>query len=43
VRSLLRPGAAPWSTFAAAVDELVEERRTAMREILEGDLKQLRE
>ena len=43
VRRLLRPGAAPWSTFATAVDELVDERRTAMREILEGDLKLLRE
>jgi hypothetical protein len=43
IRSLVKPGAEPWSTFAAAVDEVVDERRAAMREILEGDLKLLRE
>jgi len=43
VRSLVKPGEPPWSTFAAAVDELVGERREAMREILEGDLKLLRD
>jgi Calcineurin-like phosphoesterase len=43
LRTLLRPEAAPWATFAAAVDELVSERRTAMQKILEGELKLLRE
>jgi metallophosphoesterase superfamily enzyme len=39
----VKPGEPPWSTFAAAVDQLVGERREAMREILEGDLKLLRD
>jgi hypothetical protein len=43
IRSLVKPGAEPCSTFAAAVDEVVDERHAAMREILEGDLKLLRE
>ena len=43
VRSLVRPEAEPWSTFVAAVDELVSERRDAMRMILEGELELLRE
>ena len=43
VRSLVSPEAEPWSTFVAAVDELVSERRDAMRMILEGELELLRE
>jgi len=43
IRSLVKPGAAPWSAFARAVDEVVAERRATMKEILEGDLKLLRE
>jgi hypothetical protein len=43
IRSIVKPGTEPWSTFAAAVDELVSERREAMRKILEGELKLLRE
>ncbi len=43
IRSLVQPDAAPWSTFAVAVDGLVSERRETMREILEGDLALLRE
>jgi len=43
VRSLVEPGAEPWSTFVATVDELVSERREAMRKILEGELELLRE
>ena len=36
IRSIVKPGTEPWSTFAAAVDELVSERREEMRKILEG-------
>ena len=43
IRSIVKPGTEPWSIFAAAVDELVSERREAMRKILEGELKLLRE
>ena len=43
IRSIVKPGTEPWSTFAAALDELVSERREAMRKILEGELKLLRE
>jgi Calcineurin-like phosphoesterase len=43
IRSLVKSDAAPWSTFAAAVDQLVSERRDDMRKILEGELKLLRD
>ena len=43
IRGLVNPAEAPWSTFAATVDQLVGERREDMRKILEGDLKLLRE
>jgi hypothetical protein len=43
IRSLVQPGREPWSAFSAAVEQLVAERRAAMQQILEGDLKLLRE
>ena len=43
VRSLVQPGREPWAAFSAAVEQLVPERRAAMQQILEGDLKLLRE
>jgi hypothetical protein len=43
IRSLVQRDAPPWSSFAAAVEDVVGERRKDMREILEGGLKLLRE
>ena len=43
IRSLVKSGEAPWSAFAAAVDQLAGERREDMRKILEGELELLRE
>ena len=43
IRGLIKPAAEPWSTFVAAVDALVRERREDMRKILEGELELLRE
>jgi hypothetical protein len=43
VRELVKQGDEPWSTFVSETRRLVIERREVMRDILEGDLKLLRE